>query len=134
MNPQPPPGNARQFCDRCGKPLAPGQSRCAYCGATLQPNAPPSALAPLQQSLGKLGIRVGQKQIVAAIAGIVAGLILARVLPYIYAPVVGSVLNAMNLETATRDSLNTFMMTTLTFLTSFLTGFIFSGRGRQKKG
>lgn len=89
-------------------------------------------LAPVQGGLQKLGIPVSIQQLVGVLVAFIVGLILARVLPYIYAPTVGHLLDALQLSVPTRDTLNWFVMTALTFLTSFAVGFVLSGRRRTK--
>ena len=124
-------------CIRCGSSLQADKRFCSKCGAPVLPvDDPPSSagslLAPLQGGLQKLGIRVSIQQIVGLIAAIVVGLVLARILPYIYAPTVGYLLDFLQLSVPTRDTLNWFVMTALTFLTSFAVGFVLSGRRRTK--
>ena len=51
---------------------------------------------------------------------ILAGMLVAQVLPFIYAPTVGLIQDVLQLERGgIRDSFNTFFMTVLTFLVSF---------------
>jgi zinc-ribbon domain len=124
-------------CTRCGSSLPANKQFCSKCGAPVLPVEDPpsptgSILAPLQSGLQKLGIPVTVQQLVGLIVSIVVGLVLARILPYIYAPTVGYLLDFLQLSVPTRDTLNWFMMTALTFLTSFAVGFILSGRRRTK--
>ena len=124
-------------CTRCGSSLQANKRFCSKCGAPVlpvdEPPSPASAmLAPVQGGLQKLGIPVSIQQLVSVVVAFIVGLVLARVLPYIYAPTVGHLLDALQLSVSTRDTLNWFVMTALTFLTSFAIGFVLSGRRRTK--
>jgi hypothetical protein len=82
----------------------------------------PTAAKPsaLQNSLGLLGIPVTGGQIVGFIVATIAGLVIARILPYVYFvfdPLLTAVFGSG--PSYERDGFNTFMMTAITFLTSF---------------
>ena len=83
------------------------------------------SLDSIQASLARLGIRLSRQQLVGLGLSLLAGLIVARILPIIYSPIIGPFLDARKLTTSTRDSLNSVIMTLLTFLTSFAISFLF---------
>ena len=116
-----------RFCGNCGKPLA--QSA----GSPVQPTSVTlesitSAVAPtaksLLESLARLGINFSRKQIIGFVISLIGGMIMARILPFIYPifdPILTVVFGAG--PGAVRDGFNTNMMTLITFSTSFVLSF-----------
>ncbi|MBI3915078.1 MAG: zinc ribbon domain-containing protein [Chloroflexi bacterium] len=142
----PNPDGAR-FCLNCGAPIAsappprpvnalpqtdlssPPQSMDARQQVT-QP--PPSGLDASVNSilanLAKLGIAMTKRQLIGLGASAIAGMVMARVLPYIY-PIFDPILTLVFGSGASgpRDGFNTNAMTFITFLTSFLPSFFVMG-------
>ena len=129
-------------CSNCGRPNPADKKFCSNCGAPLAFAAPvATSLLPLPPaqpvpgpaptppspsgssilaSLAALGIRVTRRQIVGIIAGALTGLIVAWLLPYLYAPIFGRVLDIVaGSNIALRDNFNKFVMTGTTCLVSF---------------
>jgi hypothetical protein len=120
-----PPTTSLTLCRQCGKPLRPGKNFCATCGAALQPAVTPNAAHPRKSGLAALGLELARGQVVSTIAAAVAGLIIARVLPYVYFvfdPALTAVFGAG--PSYSRDSFNQLMMTSITFCSSFLVAFV----------
>ena len=125
------------ICQNCGAEIAAHAKFCLNCGATLgQPGTPPvatvsqsleslaSAVKPtaksLLESLARLGINFSRKQIIGFVISLIGGMIMARILPFIYPifdPILTVVFGAG--PGAVRDGFNTNMMTLITFFTSF---------------
>lgn len=141
------PAAGPAFCRRCGAPRRPGKSFCSRCGAAFgpAPAQPPAAkpvppAAPdnsLHGSLGRLGLRVTGGQLVSFVLAVIGGLIMARILPYVY-PVFDPLLTAAfgaGMSSA-RDGFNSLMMTLITFSTSVglaVIGGLWAGRPRRKR-
>jgi ribosomal protein L40E len=120
---------AGMACAQCGATVPAGKAFCSKCGAPI--NAPsatpvqsvgtaPSAIGSIQASLEKLGIRVSPRELIGFGVSVVAGMVMARVLPYIYPVLFSSIISRMQ----NPDPFNKFMMTAITFLTSFVISFI----------
>jgi hypothetical protein len=88
--------------------------------STTMPETMPTA-QNLRESLARLGISLSRKQLTGFGASFLAGLIAARILPYIY-PIFDPILTAVfgSGPGMARDGFNTNMMTLITFFTSFV--------------
>lgn len=75
----------------------------------------------MRASVANVGLRLSSQQLVGFGVAVIAGVIMARILPYMY-PVLSPILDAVfgAKATTSRDNFNAFMMTALTFLTSFV--------------
>lgn len=73
-----------------------------------------------------LGIRLSSRELVGFGLAVLAGMVVARILPSIY-PILAPLLDALFGKGASpaRDGFNAFMMTALTFLSSFVISFSF---------
>jgi hypothetical protein len=119
-------------CSRCGHDNAAGKRFCVRCAATLaaqpaQPDPAPAVNPTLQASLERLGLRLSSRHLVgfaiAAVVGLMTPPVLLRVYPYVFYPLLQVVFDGN--PSGASDSFNTFMMTALTFLSSFLVAFLF---------
>lgn len=112
-----------RFCLQCGTPLGqPGTTPVPTVSASLESLA--AAVKPqaksLLESLARLGIDFSRKQIIGFVISLIGGMIMARILPFIYPifdPILTLVFGAG--PGAVRDGFNTNMMTLITFFTSF---------------
>ncbi|MFQ5855305.1 MAG: zinc-ribbon domain-containing protein [Anaerolineae bacterium] len=126
-------------CVQCGATVPAGQRFCTQCGtpvsSTTQPPTPdtipePDALISppgdsIQASLARLGIPLSRRQLIGFGLAVLAGMIVARILPFIYGPIFDPLLTPVfGSGAGPRDTFNSFMMTALTFLTSFVISFI----------
>ena len=87
------------------------------------------------KSLAKLGISITRAQLIGLLASVIAGLIVARAMPFIY-PIIFS--RALDFvfgpgPSTVRDNFNTHLMTACTFGSSFLIAFVVMILFRSKK-
>lgn len=144
--------SSREFdmanCTACGSSLKAGIQFCTKCGTRVsapvptsdqrsttsrQPSPQQTPVASsgspspsIQASLGRLGIQLSSRHLVGFILASLAGMVVARILPFIY-PYVFFPLLAIVFQgnpSGSSDSFNSFMMTAITFLTSFVISFI----------
>ena len=129
------------ICQKCSTENAEGVKFCRECGTALDPSSPASQAAPitldslattvkpvarsLLESLARLGINFSRKQIIGFAGSLIGGMIVARVLPFIY-PVFDPILTLVfgSGPGEARDGFNTNMMTLITFATSFVLSFV----------
>ena len=134
---------AEQHCQNCGAVLSPNKKFCTSCGtpvpsaavrapavAQSSPAQPPGQETSLQRSLARLGIPVSLNSLIGFFAALVVGLIVPRLLPYIF-PIFYPVLNFF--FRGSPDTFNRFMMTILTFLSSFIVSFVVASLPRLRK-
>ena len=121
-------------CAQCGATLSAGKAFCTRCGTPVKTTAPqpppepvPSAQSPvgsIQASLARLGIRLSRRELLGFALSVVAGIVMARILPYIYPVIFGHFLDLVfGPGAGARDTFNSHMMTAITFLTSFVISF-----------
>ncbi len=86
----------------------------------------------LLSSLERLGIRLSVGQLIGVGAAIVAGLVVARILPYTYPIISARLLDFLfgRGVSSLRDSFNTTLMTVCTCSISFLVAFITTAASR----
>ena len=148
-NPNPP---GARFCLNCGSPLASAPSappRSVNAPPQTSLPAPPQSVDARQRvtqppqsgldasvnsilaSLAKLGIALTKRQLIGLGGSAIAGMVMARILPYIY-PIFDPILTLVFGSGASgpRDGFNTNAMTFITFLTSFLPAFFVMGGSR----
>lgn len=92
---------------------------------TTQSDTMNSRARGITSSLNKLGIPVTTGQWVGAICAVLAGIILARLMPYIYPIVFARLLDFIfgPGPSSFRDGFNSFLMTACTCTTSFVISF-----------
>jgi len=138
-----------KFCRECGNalaaPAAPPESRAASPSPTplaalyhssrdalMRAGVSSSALpatAPtassIRESLARLGISFSRKQIIGFVVSLLGGMVMARILPFIY-PVFDPILTLAfrSGPSPLRDGFNENMMTLITFFTSFAMSFV----------
>ena len=134
-------------CVACGTPNPAGKKFCSKCGARLvaaaapppPPPVPPPAPASssagsVQASLSRLGVPVSTRQVIGIVAGMAAGMVTARSLPYLYSGFFGGVLNQVfggGGSGTSRDAFNASSMTFITFGASFGISFLLSRKWRR---
>ena len=123
-------------CAQCGATVPTGKAFCTRCGTPLTaaistppepPVAPPdSSVGSIQASLARLGIRLSRRELVGFGLSVAAGMVMARILPYIYPVIFSHVLDRIfgSGPSNARDGFNSHMMTAITFLTSFVISFV----------
>lgn len=131
-----------RFCNTCGTPLAaspppPPRPKPSPTPSPQRPSAPGKGQSPLIQSLGRLGLPVTRRQLIGLGIAILTGMIVARALPYIYPLLFARILDFVLGQgiSATRDSFNSFFMTTITFCSSFLVAVVMAllfKRGKRR--
>ena len=120
------------YCPQCGSQNAAGAQSCRACGASLVSpvslesirTAVKPAYTSIRAALARLGISLSRGQIIGFIVSLIGGMIMARVLPFIY-PIFDPILTLVfgSGPSALRDGFNTNMMTLITFATSFVLSF-----------
>jgi ribosomal protein L40E len=137
--PQTPEGTR---CVQCGATVPIGKSFCPQCGAGLAattsatPTPPATPAGPpdgsIQAALARLGIRLSRRELIGLALSVAAGMIVARILPYIYPVLFAHLLDRVfgPVQSTARDGFNSHMMTVITFLSSFVISF-FSFRKRR---
>jgi Double zinc ribbon len=130
------PGNSEAGgapCKQCGATVPPGRKFCTVCGSAVSATSstPPSD-GSIQASLAKLGIRFSKGEWIGFAVSVTGGFVMARILPYVY-PILSPVLDAVfgPGPSNPRDSFNSFMMTGITFATSFIISFIVFKKKRE---
>ncbi len=119
-------------CHNCGTALPANKKFCTSCGtpvavagrtpqAAVQKPMVPGKETSLQASLARLGIPVSFNTLVGFFSAFIIGLIVPRILPFIF-PFFYPILNAV--FQGSPDAFNKFMMTSMTFLSSFLVSFV----------
>lgn len=125
------------FCSRCGASVSDEVRFCSSCGtprtsggvSTGSGGQAHPAQSPSFGSLGKalddLGVGHLKTQIFALVLAWVTGMIVARILPYVYDSIFGRITSLfIGTEiTAARDNFNTWLMTLVTLGASFVVGF-----------
>lgn len=125
------------ICHKCGTQNAEGVKFCRECGTALTESAAPAsqslstslqsivtaakpAATSIRESLARLGVTFSRQQIIGFVISLVGGMIMARILPFIY-PIFDPILTLVfgSGPGAVRDGFNTNMMTLITFFTSF---------------
>jgi RNA polymerase subunit RPABC4/transcription elongation factor Spt4 len=137
-----PPKSGGTLCVQCGDTVPMGKSFCPQCGARANPATPITPTPPatpagppdgsIQAALARLGIRLSRRELIGLALSVAAGMVMARILPYIYPVLFGHLLDRVfgpGMSNA-RDGFNSHMMTVITFLSSFVISF-FSFRKRR---
>ena len=138
-----PPSAAREpqksggtLCVQCGGTVPLGKSFCPQCGARLAattsttPTTPATPAGPpdgsIQAALARLGIRLSRRELIGFALSVAAGMVVARILPYIYPVIFAHLLDRVfgPGQSNARDGFNSHMMTVITFLSSFVISFI----------
>ena len=119
-----PPGT--KFCRQCGTPMSTTTSASTAPTTSTAVGAGPPADS-IQASLARLGIPLSRRQLIGFVVAVLAGMIVARILPFIYGPIFDPLLTPVfGSGAGPRDTFNSFMMTALTFAASFVISFIFA--------
>jgi len=123
-------------CAKCGQRLPAGAGFCSACGTPVGSagSAGSRPDASLQGSLGRLGLQLSRQQITGLILSAVGGMVFARLLPFVYAPIVGPILNIFFGRLGGRDTFNVLLMALLTFLFSLGIAFTTMVIGMQRRG
>lgn len=140
--PQRTPVTREALCAQCGSSIPPGKTFCTNCGAPVSgPSTRPTqslataqaAPGSIEASLEKLGIRISRRQLIGFAISVVAGMVVARILPYAYPILLGRILDqAFGLGPSPgRDAFNTHSMTVITFATSFVLSFFATRKRRE---
>jgi hypothetical protein len=130
-------------CPRCGKTLNASQRFCNGCGspveAAVAATAAPAKGGPqagsLLQSLASLGLQFTKRQLIGMGIALVSGMIASRIWPYVFPafdPITRQLMVVLS-PFMTRETLNSNMMTLLTFLASFLVSFAASFTRRRAR-
>ena len=86
----------------------------------------------LGDSLAELGIRFAKGQLIAFVAALISGLLVAYILPQFYGEIVGRGMDQIGeCKNCWRDTVNKYAMTVLTVGVSFLVAFFVSRRFRK---
>lgn len=125
-------------CARCGAHVSAGKAFCTQCGTSVKTAsaihpAPEVALpGSIQAGLAELGIRFSRRKLIGFGLSVASGMVMARILPYIYPVAFGPLLDRVfGPGPGARDVFNSHMMTAITFLTSFVISFIAFRRPRS---
>lgn len=101
-----------------------------------QSTPPSQSSSSILTSLSRLGIRVARTQLIGLIVSVITGMVVARLLPFIYPLIFSRPLDIVFGPGASsfRDGFNSLLMTTCTFMASFLVAFVVVlAFGRRKR-